>query len=160
MDAGISASAAAPLISVCAAGGFIGKLFFAALSDRLGARPLMFSSLLGFAIGIASLTQAAMGWNIIALGVFIAGMFGGLMVPMESYLAPRIFGQQAVGRAMGLLAGVILVALLSSPPLYGFVFDISGSYNGMLWLYSSLAILALLLVPFLRLHPRETGSNQ
>lgn len=50
----------------------------------------------------------------IALGISLVG----LMVPIESYLAPGGLGQRAVGRARGLLSGVILVALLSTPPLF------------------------------------------
>jgi len=75
------------------------------------------------------------------------------MVPMESYLAPRVFGQRIVGRAMGLLTGVILVALLSTPPLFGLIFDLTGSYVGIFWTFFGLALAALLLVPAIRLHP-------
>ena len=92
----------------------------------------MFAALIGFAAGMACLTQAAVGYGTIALGVALIGLFGGLMVPTESYLAPRVFGQRAVGRAMGLLTGMTLCALLSTPPLFGLIFDLTGSYNGHL----------------------------
>ena len=49
----------------------------------------------GFALGMACLTQAAMGYGAIALGVALVGSLGGFMVPVESYVAPRIFGQRA-----------------------------------------------------------------
>lgn len=155
IDTGIKASDAAMLISVYAGCGFVAKLNFAALADRLGPRALMFGALGGFAVGMACLTQAAAGYGVIALGVGLTGLFGGLMVPIESYLAPRVFGQQAVGRAMGLLAGLILVALLSTPPLFGLIFDVTGSYAGIFWTFCGLALVTLLLVPAIRLHPRE-----
>lgn len=155
IDTGIDASDAAMLISIYAGCGFIAKLNFAALSDRLGPRVLMFTALGGFATGMACLTQAQAGYAVIALGVAITGLFGGLMVPIESYLAPRVFGQRAVGRAMGLLSGVILVALLSTPPLFGLIFDITGSYTGIFWTFCGLALIALLWVPVMRLQPRD-----
>lgn len=155
MENGISLSDAAPLISVFAACSFIAKLNFAALSDRLGPRVLMFVALTGFAAGMLCLAQAAMGYYVIALGVAITGLFGGLMVPIESYIAPRVFGQHAVGRAMGLLTGTILIAMLATPPLFGFIFDISGSYRGIFWVFAGIALAALVWLPRIRLHPRD-----
>lgn len=158
IDNGIDASTAATLVSVYAGCGFIAKLSFAALADRIGPRILMFLALGGFGTGIALLTQASAGYGAIALGVACIGLFGGLMVPIESFIAPRIFGQRAVGRAMGLLSGTILIALLSTPPLFGFIFDLTGSYTGIFWAFSGLAFLALLWVPAIRLHPREYAT--
>lgn len=155
METGISLSDAAPLISVFAACSFIAKLNFAALSDRLGPRVLMFIALSGFSIGMLCLAQASMGYYVIALGVAITGLFGGLMVPIESYIAPRVFGQHAVGRAMGLLSGTILVAMLATPPLFGFIFDVSGSYRGIFWVFAGIALAALLWLPRIRLDPRD-----
>jgi len=157
-DSGIDVSRAATLISVYAACSFMAKLCFAALSDKLGPRILMFFSLGGFSLGLACLTQASMGYGVIALGVGLTGLFGGLMVPMESYLVPKVFGQRIVGRAMGLLSGVILLALLATPPLFGLIFDITGSYIGIFWTFSGMGILAIMLVPGIRLSPRAASN--
>ncbi len=159
MDTGIDASDAAPLISIFAACSFTAKMSFAALSDRLGPRVLMFAALGGFAVGMVCLTQVALGYYVIVMGVAITGLFGGLMVPVESYLAPRIFGQRAVGRAMGMLAGTILIAMLATPPLFGLIFDLFGSYQGIFWTFGGIALLALLWLPRIRMHPREYGEG-
>jgi MFS family permease len=159
METGISLSDAAPLISVFAACSFIAKLNFAALSDRLGPRVLMFVALTGFAAGMLCLAQAAMGYYVILVGVAVTGLFGGLMVPIESYIAPRVFGQHAVGRAMGLLTGTILIAMLATPPLFGFIFDVSGSYSGIFWVFAGIALAALVWLPRIRLHPRDYAAT-
>jgi MFS family permease len=158
IDNGIDASDAAFLISIYAACGFIAKFAFAGLADKVGPRTLMFASLGGFAVGLAILTQAQFGFAIIGLGVAVIGLFGGLMVPTESYLAPYVFGQRAVGKAMGLLSGTILIALLSTPPLFGLIFDLTGSYKGIFWTFSGLAAVALLWLPFIRLRPRDEAA--
>ena len=155
IDNGTAASEAAVLISIYAGCGFIAKFNFAVLSDRLGPRVLMFAALGGFAAGMACMTQAQLGFGMIATGVAIIGLFGGLMVPIESFLVPRVFGVRAVGRAMGLLSGVILVALLSTPPLFGLIFDLTGSYMGIFWTFAGLALAGLLWLPAIRLQPRE-----
>jgi len=119
----------------------------------------MLCALGGFAAGMACMTQAHAGYEVIALGVAVTGLFGGMMVPAESYLAPRIFGQRGVGRAMGLLSGAILLAMLATPPLYGLIYDLTGSYTGMFWAFAGIALLALLWVPMLRLHPRQMARE-
>jgi MFS family permease len=159
LNAGIEPAEAATFASVYAACGFISKLNFAALADRIGARVLMFASLGGVALGMACLAQTGSGYWTIAIGIGIVGMFGGLMVPIESYLAPRIFGQRAVGKAMGLLAGTILLTLLISPPLFGYIFDLTGSFAGMFWTYCGMALVALLWVPWIRLTAREATKT-
>lgn len=155
IDNGVVARNAAMLISIYAGCGFIAKLVFAALSDRLGPRILMFAALGGFAAGMACMTQAHLGFGMIAIGVAIIGLFGGLMVPTEAFLAPRVFGKRAVGKAMGLLSGTILIALLSTPPLFGLIFDVTGSYMGIFWFFAGLAVAALFTLPAIRLHPRD-----
>ena len=83
----------------------------------------------------------------IVAGVGVIGLFGGLMVPIESYLAPRVFGVRAVGRAMGLLAGAILIALLLTLVLFGLIRDLTGSYRGIFWTFTGFAALALVVGP-------------
>jgi len=155
VDNGYAAADAAPLISLFAACSFAAKMSFAALADRLGLRVLMFAALGGFAVGLACLTQASLGYQIVLVGVAITGLFGGLMIPVESYVAPRIFGKQAVGRAMGLLTGTVLIGLLATPPLFGLIFDLFGSYRGIFWTFSGFALLALLWLPRIPLQQRE-----
>jgi MFS family permease len=159
IDTGITPTAAATLISVYAGCGFIAKLGFAALADRVGPRALMYVALGGFGLGIAILTQASLGYGAIALGVACIGLCGGMMVPAESFLAPRVFGQRAVGRAMGLLSGTILIALLATPPLFGLIYDLTGSYTGIFWTFSGLAVAGLMGLPFIRLHPRGEPAS-
>ncbi|MET0179385.1 MAG: MFS transporter [Novosphingobium sp.] len=158
IDTGIDASDAALFVSIYAGCSFVSKLNFAALADRLGPRVLMFVSLGGFALGMAILTQANLGYGVIAVGVGVTGLFGGLMIPTESYLAPRVFGQQAIGRALGMLSGTILIGLLMTPPLFGLIFDLTGSYRGIFWTFAGFALTALLWVPRMRLHPREAAA--
>lgn len=154
-DNGISATDGALLISIYSGCSFIAKLSFAALADKLGPRAMMFVALGGFAAGMACLTQAAVGgYSMIVLGVALVGILGGFMIPVESYIAPRVFGQRAVGRAMGLLSGTILIVMLTTPPLFGLIYDLTGSYTGIFWAFSGFALAALLWVPAIRLTAR------
>lgn len=158
-DEGIDPSAAAMLISVYAAAGFIAKLIFATVADRLNPRTLVFCSLVGFACGMACMIVAEAGFWMIGLGAALIGLFGGLMVPMQSFLTPKIFGENVVGRALGLIQLLVLAILLLTPPTFGLIFDLTGNYDGVFIIFTALAAGSLLLVPYLRLHPRDSGPD-
>ena len=150
-DVGIAAGSAAFLISMYASSGFVAKLGFAAMADRMNPRHLMAISLIGYAVGCVAMIWADAGFAAIALGVMLMGFFGGMMMPMESFLIPRIWGREVVGRVGGMLNLVILSFLLISPPLFGRIYDITGSYDVIFGLFAALAIMMLLLVPVVRL---------
>ncbi|MCB2074719.1 MAG: MFS transporter [Novosphingobium sp.] len=153
-DEGVDPTAAALLISVYAASGFIAKLSFAAVADRLHPRALLFLSLVGFALGMACLILAEAGIWMIGCGVVLIGLFGGLMIPTQSFLIPRIFGERVIGRASGLIQVLVLAILLLTPPTFGLIFDLTGNYDAIFIVFTALAAGSLLLVPYLRLHPR------
>jgi len=158
LDQGLPIGKAALLITLYGATGFASKAFFAVLSDRVAPRVLLLASLGGFGAGMACLSQAHLGMEMFVLGVSLIGLFGGLMVPLKSLLVPRIFGEQTVGKAMGLMSVISLVAMLSTPPLFGGIHDLTGSYEAMFWAEAIVAALVMLLVPYIRLHPRGKVS--
>ncbi|MGN6357535.1 MAG: hypothetical protein ACTHLU_08665 [Novosphingobium sp.] len=70
-------------------------------------------------------------------------------------LGAGVFGRDAVGRAVGLLSMALLFLLLMTPPLFGRIFDLTGSYNGAFYVFAALAVAATLIVPFVRLEARD-----
>lgn len=159
IDEGILASNAALLISLYSGAGFLSKLGFAALADKIGPRVLTIIGFAGFAGGMACLSQASAGYATIAAGSMMIGLFGGLMVPLKSFLVPQIFGRQAVGRAMGLMSTVSLCASLATPPVFGLMFDLTGSYSAINLIFAGLAAAAIVAVPYIRMHPRQMAAN-
>ncbi len=159
IDQGVTPTSASLLISVYAGGGFIAKLAFAAIADKLNPRSLIFLSVAGFASGMACLIGAELGYPMIFLGVGLIGLFGGVMVPMQGLLIPRIFGQEVVGRVSGTLNLVVLSALLATPPIFGLIFDVTGNYDAIFVTFVCLAVGIMLLVPYLRLHPRAASAE-
>lgn len=155
IDQGITPSMAAWLVTAYAGMGFISKLGFAVVADRINLRYLAVISLFGFGIGMLGMTQAQLGFWAIAAAVGLIGLFGGMMVPLESMLGARVFGRDAVGRAVGLLSMVLLVFLMSTPPLFGLIFDLTGSYAGIFYVFGGLAILMTLVVPYVRMQARD-----
>lgn len=158
IDQGVPPAIAAYLISIYASCGFVSKLVFATIADRMNPRVLAATSLVGFAAGMLILTQAQLGFGLIAAGVGVVGLFGGMMIPLESMLGARVFGREAVGRAVGLLSMVSLCALMTTPPLFGFIFDQTGSYAAIYYTFGGLALLVTLIVPYVRMHARDADA--
>ena len=50
---------------------------------------------------------------------------------------------------------VLLSMLLISPPLFGLIFDRTGSYEAIFFTFTALAVMAFLLVGFVRTERRE-----
>jgi MFS family permease len=82
-----------------------------------------------------------------------------MMIPLQSFVVPRIFGPEVVGRVSGLLGFVNLCALLATPPIFGLVFDRTHSYALAFFAFAGLALIAMLLVPKIRLCPRGAVSE-
>lgn len=159
LDQGIEPSRAALLISVYAGCAFCAKLGFAAMSDRLNMRWIMLISLAGFAMGAACLTRADLGYGMIATGVGLMGLLGGLMVPTQGLFAPRVYGAAVAGRVGGMMTFVTLLALLTTPPLFGLIFDKTGSYTAMFVGYIVICGATMLAVPSIRIGPRHAATD-
>jgi MFS family permease len=152
-DLGVDANAAAAIVSVYAATGVVAKLSFAAVADRLNPRYLMFLVPGLFGAGMVALAHATAGYTMILIGAGLIGT-GGMMIPLQSFVVPRIFGHEVVGRVSGLLSFVNLCALLATPPIFGLVFDRTHSYAPAFFAFAGLALTAMVLVPKIRLSPR------
>lgn len=159
-DAGIEPRLGAYFVSIYAIASFVAKLAFAGFADKFSPRGLIVTCVAGYAVGMACLLEGDLGFAMIALGTVVFGFFGGLMMPLQSVLIPRIFGPNVTGRASGLINFVLLLFMLAAAPLFGRIFDLFGSYDAILIIAIGLAVAVLVLVvPFIRLHPRG-GSEQ
>ena len=157
-DLGVEANAAAAVVSVYAGMAFLSKLTFSVVADRINARVLMLAILGVFGAGMAALAMAATGYWVILLGAGLIGL-GGMILPLQSFVAPRIFGPAVVGKAVGLLGLISLIGLLLTPPVFGFIFDRTGSYSAIFVAFAVLAVGAMLVVPKIRLHPRYAAPD-
>ena len=153
-DVGFSASLAALLPACYGLGGIAAKLGFAGIADRMNLRHLMFLSLGGFGVGMACLIEPQLGFPLVATGATLVGFFGGFMVPLQGFFVARVFGATVVGRVMGLLNVFTLAVMVVSPPLFGRIYDVTGSYALIFGTFAVLAVAAMLLVPHIRLEAR------
>jgi cyanate permease len=74
------------------------------------------------------------------------------------FLLAKAFGVESLGRAMGLMSSVVTLLNLSTPMLFGLVFDRTGSYDPALTVYIGLLFVAVLLAPRVRTSPTPLAA--
>jgi predicted MFS family arabinose efflux permease len=158
-SAGLALASASVLVAVSQAFGIVGRVAWGALSDRLlrrGRKPLLMA-LTGVALagslllfGVPRSAPLVVWVPVAALaGLALIG-FQGLWVTMIAEAA----GPARAGAATGFGITFVALAIAISPPLYGLVADLTGSYRAI-WAALAL-VLAAALIPALLL-PDETG---
>ena len=115
-------------------GGFLilGRLLSGVLFDHFFAPRLAAILMLVGGLGCLAFLLGGVGWAfVLALGI---GLAFGSEIDLAGYLCARYFGFRAYGRIYGLLYAIILVGSAIAPPLYGFIYDKTGSYDPALTL--------------------------
>jgi predicted MFS family arabinose efflux permease len=150
--AGFSLGKGSLLVAVANASGIVGRVAWGAVSDRAvarGRKPLLLvltAACLAGALLLLALPRSAPGLVVVAVAIF-AGLaligYQGLWVTMIAEAA----GPERVGAATGLAVTFVTAAIALSPPFYGLVADLAGTYRAI-WAVLAV-ILGLAFVPAL-----------
>jgi len=129
---GFSAAAAGWLLATSGAAGLLGKACLAWLGDaiRHAARRLAVGLLLVQLAGML-LLLAADGLAGILLALCLLGFGSGAFIPMHPYLNSRYFDAAVIGEVNGAQMPLFLPFGLVGAPLAGYVYDQTGSYEGV-----------------------------
>lgn len=150
-DQGVALTTATLLISALSLGSFAGKIAFAALADRLPSKLILILGVCGFFVGMSCFLVPQGGFRVLVTGAAIIGFFNGGAMPLQVVVCASSFGVANVGRAVGLLNTVIVLVGLLAPPGFGFIYDMTGSYQSAFILYLVLAVVAFFTVLLMRI---------
>ena len=141
-DLGLDDQAAAPLIMTSSVCMIIGKLFFGGLGDRLDHRLLYWGSmsLLCCAYVTLLVTDSYEG---LFVGVICMGLAGGGILPLLGVIFGARFGVASFGRVMGLV-GVVMMFGALAPIIFGWVYDVQGTYDMALISLLAVAVPAMI----------------
>jgi MFS family permease len=131
-DSGLSAVAAAGLLSVMGMCSIVGRLLSGGLSDRFGAKPVLFVALLLQGLLILWLIAARTPWMFYAFAVGFSLAYAGNIILIPR-LSASIFGVGSMGAIFGGLSVADGLGFAVGPLLAGIIFDISGSYHPSFW---------------------------
>jgi MFS family permease len=152
--AGLSLASASLFVGLANAVGIVGRVFWGTISDRAlarGRKPLLL--LLNVAGILAALVLLATPTSspVAVFGV-VAAFAGFALIGYQGLwitLVAETAGPRRVGAATGFAVTFVQTAIALSPPLYGLVADVSGSYRAI---WAALAcVLLVALVPALLL---------
>jgi predicted MFS family arabinose efflux permease len=148
--AGLTLASASLLVAVAQASGIAGRIGWGALSDRLlahGRKPLLLAltsvAFAGALLLFVTPRSAPIGWLVVvtAIAGFALIGFQGLWVTMVAEAA----GPARAGAATGFGITFIAIAIAVSPPLYGLIADVAGTYRAI-WVALAV-VLAAAFVP-------------
>jgi MFS family permease len=149
MDMGLSATAAAGVLSTIAGASMIGRLFIGFAADRAGNRTCMICCFTLLISAFLWLQVADELWTLYLFAVFYGIGHGGHFTLISPLVAEH-FGI----RSHGVLFGIVLFAGTAGgaagPILAGHLFDVTGTYEGAFWICAAVAATALGLILSLR----------
>jgi MFS family permease len=158
-DAGLSSKQAASLAGLIGASLTLSRLGSGYLIDRLWAPGVAAVLLSAPAIGCAILLVGLHSTLALALVVILIGIGTGAENDIAAYLSARYFGLRDYGSIFSAVTMVITAGNMIGPLIFGFLYNSTGSYNGMLWACAALFIVVSTLLLTLGKYPRfEQGT--
>ena len=149
IDRGFGARAGAEMLSVMLAGGVISRLFFGALSDRIGGLMVLFisGSLQMVALCLFLIQGDLTSLYLVSL---IFGLSQGGIVPSYAIIVREYMPPKEAGRRVGIVIASTIVGMALGGFLSGWLYDLTGSYtvaiwNGIAWNALNVAIVLTIL---------------
>lgn len=161
-DKGFTQSTAAAVLSAATFIGLAGTLAAGIAMDHFRtARVMSIFALLmvvgSVIFGLASVTVGGLALLVIGLGIHRIGFHA--MMPGTTYLQTRFVGMRFFGEAFAIQVLVQAIAMGLTPPLFGMIYDRTGSYATMYWIVAAGSLAATLLYPLLGPYRYKAGSR-
>ncbi|MDD5127822.1 MAG: MFS transporter [Dehalococcoidales bacterium] len=126
-DIGIPAMVAASLVSVIAVGAIIGKLFWGFVVGKTGVKKTVCICFIILTLPQLLLIFAAGTWTLYLFSAIFGFAYGGLMT-MANLAPGEFFGVKSVGTILGIFIYCSTIGSVIGPPVFGYIFDVTGSY--------------------------------
>lgn len=159
VEAGMSRTQAAWLVSLSGVAGVMGKLVSGTLIDRFHARTVGGITLASTAVGWPLLMQGIATPVTIVIGIMISGYAAGTKIQLCSYLTARYAGMRHYGTIFGFMTSVIALASAIGPLAAGLSYDRYGSYTPLLLAGVAISLISGGLVFSLRPYPEWRAAT-
>jgi MFS family permease len=147
-DLGIPAMTAAGIVSVIALGGIFGKLLLGIVVGWTGAGKAICGCLVVFTLPQLMLFFSTGVWSLYGFAVIFGFAYGG-MVTLTNVGTAEFFGVKSIGTILAVYFYVTSLGGLLGPPIFGYIFDLTGGYQLAFLISLMLCIFAFILSLFL-----------
>lgn len=105
------------------------------------------------AVSCLILSQGSAGFSTTALAIVLLGLTSGIEFDLMAYLVARYLGMRSYATTYATLYGIFVVGAFVGPSLFGYVFDRTGTYAGMLQACALLLVGGAIVILFLGPYP-------
>lgn len=158
-DTGISSAGAATILSVLGGATIVGQIGLGSLGDKIGYKRAFLIGIICITVAIFILMGTRQWWAFLMSAVFLGLAFGNCST-QESPIAAWLFGLASHGVILGVFACSFTIGAAIGPLLFGYMFDVSGSYQYAICITAVLAIITLVLVIFIGQAVAKPADNQ
>jgi len=131
IDHGVSAMAAATVLSTAGVASLSGRILCGLMADRIGAKRVLVSGLALQAVAVSLYVFTRETASFYALALMFGFSYGGVM-PLYAILVREYFGARIMGTVFGAVGFVSTLGMALGPWAGGWLYDTFGSY---FWLY-------------------------
>jgi MFS family permease len=139
MDRGVSAMAAATVLSTAGLASLSGKIGCGIFADRIGAKRTLVAGLVLQAVAIGLYLFSGTLASFYALALVFGFAYGGVM-PLYAILVREYFGERVMGAAFGAVSLAATLGMALGPLAGGWLYDGLGSYA---WMFIGSAVIGL-----------------
>lgn len=150
MELNIPYGIASQFITVAAFSGILGAILMMILSDHIGTKRSLVIIYTSVALGILLIIFGGSQVPLLMVGIGWLGFFFGAIFPMVAACGRDYFPKEVTGTVLGLLTFFYGAGVMISPVLTGYLADITGTFRWSFSLGACAALLAGLLITFLR----------
>ncbi len=132
IDRGFGAQAGAEMLSLMLIGGVASRLFFGALSDRIGGLMVLFISatlqMLALCLFLIQGDMVSLYLISLVFGLSQGGIVPSYAIVVREYMPPR-----EAGRRVGIVIGSTILGMALGGWMSGWLHDLTGSYDLAIW---------------------------
>ncbi|MCB2074878.1 MAG: MFS transporter [Novosphingobium sp.] len=158
VSTGLERGTAAPIAGLIGIATITGRVFGGWLMDRMSAKVIAAISTFVASILPVTLLVAPGSAGAATFGVIAYGVVGGAKVGALAYLASRHLGQRAFGTLYGSINAVVALAVGISPLAANYIYDLTQSYEIVLW--AAVPVLTVAALLYLSLGPYPDFSDR
>ena len=124
-----------------------GRLGLGWLGDKVNRKMVLVGALAAMSLGIFCFgyTSIAGAWLLVVFIILFGVGYGG-SISLRPSLVREYFGRSSFGTVFGLITGITMLGGIIGPPLAGWVYDNWGSYQGIWYIFTGFAGVAMVSV--------------